>query len=430
MMRRRVLALVAAAGLAAACTAPAQPGQPTAQASAGGITMAPAIATNRVTVEGAVRVPNGLVAAGGMNLVAAGGMNLVAAGGMNLVAAGGMNLVAAGGMNLVAAGGMNEGPKAGGNLVAAGGMNYDLQAVSDQTLGGVVVFLCDGLGRPIPGLPPVATDAQGRYQIPHVPAGFTLVVNALVPYQDGKRGLLVALSRTGDSQAVEVDAASTLAAIRAAAIRKDGQLGPFEAAAFKAAVGDVRNHLTDPTTPDYRDAVAVGLKAAEVEGAVPGLADKLAAIRAGLAQGPTSKEGPAGPEATPLPAPSVAPEATPTPRPTPTLNAPIVLPKPTTTPTPVVEDCGPIKKLTFKVKTLGGYRVVFRKPDPNDANRLNWPIAASILMDLAGNVTKASDFPAGCTYRVELLTADGRSLGSNDSWKAPADAAGQVELPF
>lgn len=433
-MRRFSLALVAVACTLAACAVPAQPGPTSAAASApaaaGG---AAAIATNRVTVDGAVRIPNGLVAAGGMNLVAAGGMNLVAAGGMNLVAAGGMNLVAAGSMNLVAAGGMNLTTSGGGNLVAAGGMNYrHLLAVSDQALGGVIVFLCDGLGRPIPGLPPVATDAEGRYAIPHVPAGFTLVVNALVPYQDGKRGLLVALVRTGQAAPVEVDAASTLAAIRAAAIRKDGQLGEFEATVFRNAVGDVRNALTDPTTPDYRDAMAVGLKAAELEGQVPGLAEKLATLRASLAQGPTTADGPAGPDATPLPAPSVAPSVAPTttPRPLPTANQPLYTPQPTPTAVPTSRDCAPAKRHTFKTKILGGARVVFRTADAADPNRLNWPIRASVLMEAGGELTKPVEIPEGCPYRVELLTADGRTLASNDSWSVPAGATDPVPLPF
>ncbi len=438
-MRRSALAMVAVTCALAACAAPVPPAAttptavdaaPAAATTTGGTA---AIATNRVTIDGAVRVPNGLVAAGGMNLVAAGGMNLVAAGGMNLVAAGGMNLVAAGSMNLVAAGGMNLTAGGNGNLVAAGGMNYrNLLAVSDQALGGVVVFLCDGLGRPIPGLPPVATDEAGRYTIPHVPAGFTLVVNALVPYKDGKRGLLVALVRSGAATPVEVDAASTLAAIRAAAIRKDGQLGEFEATVFKNAVGDVRNALTDPTTPDYRDAVAVGLKAAELEAQVPGLAEKLTALRTSLAKGPTTNVGPAGPNATPLPAPSVPPppQAAPTPGATTTPNLPLYTPKPTPTAPPTPADCAPPRTHTFKTSILGGARVVFRKRDEADPNRLNWPIRASVLLEADGTTTKPVDIPEGCVYRVELLSGAGTTLGSNDAWAVPVGSLKLVQLPF
>jgi hypothetical protein len=409
-MRRRILASVIGACLLTACVMPQPPAAtPPAATEVAQAAASPEIETNRVTVEGIVRVPSSLVAAGGMNLVAAGGMNLVAAGGMNLVAAGGMNLVAAGGMNLTNSG--------GGGLVAAGGMNHKvLLATTEQPLGGVVVFLCDGLGRIIPGLPPVATNADGSFAVPHVPAGFTLVVNALVPFQDGRRGLLAALVRTGIPGAVEVDAATTIAAIRAAGAREDGALGEFEANQFKLAVADIRTALTDPTTPDYRDQKAVGTKAAEVEAKVPGLGDKLSGLRADLLRGPTSPVGPAGPGAAPLPPPRGGVTGA---------GTVAATPKPEDTSGDV--KCGETRIRTFQMRTLGA-RLIFRTRVITEDNRLNWPIRANTSIE--GNTSKPVAIPEGCPFRVELLSADGRELASEDAYTILPGAQDPIVLPF
>ena len=399
-MRRRVFALGAVVSMLAACAVPAQPPQPTAAAPAAmpaGAGSA-SVTSNRITVEGAVRVPSALVAAGGMNLVAAGSGNLVAAGSMNLVAAGGMNLVAAGSGNLVAAGSMN--------LVAAGGMNYGLLAVDDQPLAGVAVFLCDGLGRPIPGLPAVVTDDAGHYAIPHVPAGFTLVVNALLPFQDGKRALMTALVRSGRPDAVAVDAASTLTAIRAASIRQDGQLGEFEAALFNSAVGDVRNALTRETLPDYRDVAAVGQRAADLEGRVDGLAGKLTTLRTSLGKGPGSAGAPVGPGATPLPMPSATDDRA--------LDGP----------------CSEPRRHTVKVQDLtrGGTAIVIRSRVQGEADRKKWPIRAT--SELVNGVSSPIDHPEGCAHRVELLDRFGQIIISDDAWIIAPGSADEVALPF
>ena len=401
-MRRRVFALGAAAIMLAACANPG-PGQPPAQAP---VSASQAnVATNRATVAGSVKVPNNLVAAGGMNLVAAGSMNLVAAGSGNLVAAGGMNLVAAGGMKLVAAGSGNLVAAGSMNLVAAGGMNYALQAATEQSLGGVVVFLCDGLGRPIAGLPPVSTDDQGRYAIPEVPMGFTLVVNALVPYQDGRRALMTALVRSGRPDEVEVDAASTLTAIRAASIRKDGQLGEFEAALFRSAVGDVRAHLTDANLPDYRDVDAVGRRAAEVEGQVAGLGGKLEALRSTLAQGPASAQLAVG-VVQPTPAPTATPER------------------------PLDGACSEAKPHVFRVQDLkrNGVKIVIRTRTQGVSDREAWPVLAT--SDLSGGVSTSITIPEGCAHRVELLDAFGRTIISDDALIVKPGSGSEVALPF
>lgn len=434
MTRRRALVGLALLATLSACTGtPVAPAGPAAgQTGTSGTTVAPPGA-NRTTITGAVKLPStmvaagamNLVAAGSMNLVAAGSMNLIAAGGMNLVAAGSMNMVAAGSMNLVAAGSMNQGGGPAG-LVAAGSMNYDLLGIVNEPRGGVVVFLCDALGRPVPGLPPVSTDASGAYQIPNVPAGFTLSVNALVPYVDGSRGLLASLVHTGDAGGADIDAGTTVTSIRACSGRPNADLGDFDQARFRAASDATLEALTEGTTPDFRDLWKAASRAGQLEGEVKGLGDRLPPLREELATDPTSVDLLHRVVGAPAPSPVtvVLPPSSPKPTPEPT---------PVATPTPMKPDallagCGPAKVHEFVSKAKDGTRILFRVRRPGVENRLDWDIYTTAPITAEGKCV--ASVPEGCDFRVELVDTGGNIMAYNDRWAVPAGSVDPVPFPF
>ena len=262
-MRRRSLFALTGALMLSACALPtltvtpaalpsAGPGLP--GASPGSVLPAAGVAAQAgVTVSGAVKVPAGIIAAGGMNLVAAGSGNLVAAG--------------------------------SGNLVAAGGMNYGLLALSEAPAAGAEVFLADAAGNPIPGLEKVKTDAKGNFTIPGVPPDFTFVVAAEITTIAGKKATFQTLAKPGKLGAtVNLDAATTLVASNVLEGQKGSDLGDFNPAIFKTAAETTARNLDDAKLPDFSDRASVRAKMAELIAAVSELKASVDQLRTELSE--------------------------------------------------------------------------------------------------------------------------------------------------
>lgn len=206
-----------------------------------------------VTVTGAVKVPAGIIAAGGMNLVAAGSGNLVAAG--------------------------------SGNIIAAGGLNYSLLAVDEAPAAGAEVFLADAAGNPIPGLQKVKTDEKGNFSITNVPPDFTFVVAAEVTTKEGKKATFQTLAKPGKLGATAVvDAASTLVASNVLEDQKGGDLGDFNPAVFKTATETTAKNLAPEKLPDFSDRASVKAKMAAMVEAVTELKQSLTQLRTELSE--------------------------------------------------------------------------------------------------------------------------------------------------
>ncbi len=261
-MRRRSITALVSAMLLSACTLPAitvapsgtvvtgptTPGAtPWAVLSSGPTTggVARPAVQNGVTISGAVKVPAGIIAAGGMNLVAAGS----------------------------------------GNLVAAGGMNYDLLAVDEAPAAGADVFLADAAGNPIPGLDKVKTDDKGNFTIPNVPADFTFVVAAEVTTKDGKKATFQTLTKPGKLGATAVvDAATTLVASNVLEGQKGSDLGEFNPAVFKTAAETTAKNLDADKLPDFSDRASVKARMAQLLEAVSELKESVNQLRSEISE--------------------------------------------------------------------------------------------------------------------------------------------------
>ena len=430
------LPLVVAALLAAACQvtppvavkpsatpASVAPVQPIATLGTGTNGLIPGVpaAPTGVTVTGSVRVPAGIIAAGGMNLVATGG----------------------------------------GNMIAAGGMNYGLLAIDEQAVAGARVFLANAAGDPIPDIARVTTDATGTYTIANVPPDFTFVVAAEIDLEGGKKATFQTLAKPGKLGATaSLDASTTLVAANLLEGVSGADLGEFNPAAFKTAAETTAKNLKKDQLPDFSDRAAVrtkirelaetvgelksslremGTELADVKKTLADLKAELERAKAGPQPGqppigprPSGepKEGPApiGPRPSgepggqpPMPKPSGAPSGEPP------------MPKPSGAPSGQPPQPGASAACAIPGPTYHWFEVPlpekiatveFRVPQAGKAPE-TWPNGATGKKD----VSFATGVSEGCPYHVVYKDAAGQILGVVEGFAIPAGSPEKVVLP-
>ncbi|MFP5503932.1 MAG: hypothetical protein ACLGIN_15705 [Candidatus Sericytochromatia bacterium] len=233
-------------------------------------------------IEGAVRAPAGIIAAGGGNLIG----------------------------------------HSGGNIIGHDSGSYALLAVEEAPIAGVEVFVADAAGKRIPSIASVKTDAQGRYRLPQVPAGYTFLVVARVETAAGDEALLKTLTRSSEVGATaDLDTATTLVSV--AALEGASELGELNLATFQRAVATTGKHLDAATLPDLADQDAVAAFMRELSEEVAALKETVAQLKKDMAQvlqrldelenRQQSPAPTATPAATPTPGATAVPTATPTP---------------------------------------------------------------------------------------------------------------------
>ena len=232
-----------------------------------------------------------------------------------LVGPGGSSVLPVGAGNIVSAG--------AGNIVAAGAGNFHLFDVEDAPLANATVYLADAGGSQIPGIDPVLSDANGKYTIPNVPAGYSFVVSADRATNDDKIASFRTLARSSALGATaNIDAASTMVSGAVLRDQHGSDLGTVNAATFQAARESTASHLDQASLPDFTSRTDVAAKmdvligkVAELKSSVDQLKTDLQDIKQTLAQIQAqlaAQQGrtPSGPGPTPIPA---GPRATPTP---------------------------------------------------------------------------------------------------------------------
>ncbi|HEY9721111.1 MAG TPA: EF-hand domain-containing protein [Oscillatoriaceae cyanobacterium] len=203
-----------------------------------------------------------------------------------VIAAGAGNVIAAGAGNVIAAG--------AGNVIAGGAGNFASRHVlglSEKPLANTEVYLADAAGAPIPSIPAVKTDADGKYQFPNVPAGYTFVVAAKIKTSAGKDATLQTLAKTSTLGATaDVSTASTFVAVDIADSEGDA-LTDFNPASFQTAVQATAGSLQDSDLPDLSDRAAVkaklialSQKVSELQSALSEIQKELADVKASLSQ--------------------------------------------------------------------------------------------------------------------------------------------------
>ena len=181
-----------------------------------------------------------------------------------------------GGGHVIPTGGGNVIPVGGGHVLPSGGGHLALLAVEEAPLTQAKVFLADAAGQPYPSLEAVATDAEGRFTFPAVPAGhtFMVVVEAYdsVRAKDVTLQTLVKATELGAS--TSVDAATSLVTL-AVTEGQGGALGDLNPATFRTATEATARHLMDADLPDLGDRSAILAKVAALESSIAELKSAL-----------------------------------------------------------------------------------------------------------------------------------------------------------
>lgn len=171
----------------------------------------------------------------------------------------------------------------GGNIIAPGGGNYHTLALTESPLADTEVFLADKSGKPIAGVAPVKTDANGRYTFTNVPTDRTYVVAARVKTASGAPATFQSLVKTEEGATeAQINAATTM--VTASVLKKKGALAKFQASSYRAAVDATAKHLTEADLPDFSNPAAVAAKMDELAEEIAEIKGRLDEIEAQLAE--------------------------------------------------------------------------------------------------------------------------------------------------
>ncbi|MDB5100101.1 MAG: hypothetical protein JWM80_4522 [Cyanobacteria bacterium RYN_339] len=228
----------------------------------------------------------------------------------------------------------------GGSVVSNNGGSFisrpklALLAIVETGLAGTEVFVSGADGKPLPGVASVRTDATGKFTLPGVPPGLTLILHARATNPAGTSAELVTLVPLRDGAPAAVNTATTFVAAYLHLGDRAG-LGSLNGPAYQQAVAVIASKLTDADAALLGDDAAVSARAAELLAGEPAAA----IVAQDLARDPIStatlvsqaaKDASAAPSARPSAPPSAAPPASPsaTPKATaaPSATAPAGLP--------------------------------------------------------------------------------------------------------
>jgi sugar lactone lactonase YvrE len=275
---------------------------------------------NRVKVMGRVRVPPNVTLGGDVKLIGVDGASLEDGSTGKIISDGGMRFK---------------------------GTAFQLSSLENQRVEGVRVFVADGAGQPVPGIPEGKTNDSGEFTLSEVPPGETFVLIAEVPTDRGVPAQLRTVVKVGNYGATTVlDAASTLVSFNVLGDLRGGELGDFNPSKFETATKATERSLNAENLPDFTDVVAIKTRMDKLIRTVDELRDLLDELRADLTEIKTaidSLRASATQDVTD--APSVAPSVEPTPgpdAPQPSSVPPLNPSSPTPAPTPTDSASAPV----------------------------------------------------------------------------------------
>lgn len=332
---------------------------------------------NRVKVMGRVRVPPNVTLGGDVKLIGVDGASLEDGSTGKIISDGGMRFK---------------------------GTAFQLSALENQRVEGVRVFVADGAGQPVPGIPEGKTNDSGEFTLSEVPPGETFVLIAEVPTDRGVPAQLRTVVKVGNYGATTVlDAASTLVSFNVLGDLRGGELGDFNPSKFETATKATERSLSAENLPDFTDVVAIKTRMDKLIRTVDELRDLLNELRADLTEIKTaidslrasatqdvtdapsvapSVEPTLGPDA---PQPSFVPPLDPSsPTPAPAVSASAPAPNapstqtPASTPIPATNLSTPAPQLY--VETLAGGAMGYANGSLASA-RFNYPYSVEVLPD-------------------------------------------------
>lgn len=214
----------------------------------------------------------------------------------------GTRLIGTDGASLIGADGASLVGTDGASLIGLDGASFRLLAMAERGLARAEVALVDAGGKPVPGVKPVLTDGEGRYQLAGVPASGVFRVVAGVRTAAGP-ARLEALVRPGAAAAADVSAATTLVtAVLAGGARPEA----FDATRFADAVAACRAALADGALPEWSSRDGVDRAARAMMAEVPAMRPALEALARDMGAGLAS----AAPSVAPAPADAASAAAT------------------------------------------------------------------------------------------------------------------------
>lgn len=144
-----------------------------------------------------------------------------------------------------------------GNLISDKGAGYRLQAIDEVPVAGTAIYVVGDDGKPLPGVQPVLTDAQGNYTLTGVPKDRAYLIRALIKTAGGKEAALETIGQAAaQASPLLVSTASAMVTVAVFDDRK-GDLTGFDAVKFQAAVDATAAKLTLADIPDFADRAAV-----------------------------------------------------------------------------------------------------------------------------------------------------------------------------
>lgn len=162
---------------------------------------------------------------------------------------------------------------------------------------GAALFAVDAQGALIPGQGLAKTDAQGRFELPGLPLGQSVVVAAAFRMPNGQQGVVRALAKVGAGQEVQLSVASTFATL--AAYEQVRSFGDFTPERFEALRTSFAGQLTEQDPLRLLDEVALRNRIRFLEAQVAELKAQVAALQAEVAR--LSQPSPPPPSPRPLP---------------------------------------------------------------------------------------------------------------------------------
>ena len=256
MTIRPTRALLAASVVLSACAAPQAPTPPAGgEGSAANVSLARRQAP--AAIAGRLMAPANVL--GGAALIGSDGGSLVGSDAASLVGTDGASLI--------------------GNDAASFAGRRGLLAATARGLAGAQVILADGAGKPIAGVKPATTDAEGRYRLEGVPTAGAFRVLAGVRTAAGPARLETLVRSDAGAADAEISGATTLVA---AMVAQGPRLSNFDHRRFALAVSKVAKVADDAAMPDWADRAGVK-KAADLVAAKTDVADLMAELARDMA---------------------------------------------------------------------------------------------------------------------------------------------------
>lgn len=148
---------------------------------------------------------------------------------------------------------------------------------------GAKVYLADGLGTPLPGLPTTTTDDDGRYRLDGIPNGHTYVVVADFLVNGDRPATLEALAQaTSGTVTTDLTLATSLVTVDLSEVL-NGFSANLQSARYQAAVDKTHRLLTNDRVPDLTDKPDVMALAATLLNVSPDLRAAVSELKQDLA---------------------------------------------------------------------------------------------------------------------------------------------------